>query len=362
MGELASSYSDDVEAKVFHALALLATASPGDKTHSRQKQALAILEPLDHAYPDHPGITHYIIHACDSGELASNGLSAARKYALIAPSAPHALHMPSHIFTRLGLWQDSIASNLAASRAAREQGDIGEELHAMDYLVYAYLQLGRYDEAGQAIEHLKSVPRSGADGFKVGYAATAMPVRFAVEQHNWDSAAKITPQPGSPPYAAAIAVWARGLGRARGERPSGVTSEIATLQQLEEQLRGAGDEYWATQVQILRKEVVAWAAQANGRPEEAETTMRAAADQEDATEKLPVTPGPVVPAREQLGELLLEQKRPSEAVVAFRTALVNAPGRRGALQGMARAAHSMQRSRPKDQNETSAGSVTRITD
>jgi tetratricopeptide (TPR) repeat protein len=341
MGELASTYSDDVEAKIFFALALIATAPPGDKTHSHQKQALAILEPLDLAYPDHPGITHYVIHACDSGELASNGLSAARKYALIAPSAPHALHMPSHIFTRLGLWQDSIASNLAASRAAREQGDIGEELHAMDYLVYAYLQLGRYDEADQVIEHLKSVPRPGTGEFKIVYAATAMPVRFAVEQHNWDSAAKMTPQPGSPPYVAALAVWARGLGRARGEHPSGATSEIATLQQLEEQLRGAGDEYWATQVQILRKEVVAWAAQASERPEEAETTMRAAADEEDATEKLPVTPGPVVPAREQLGELLLEQQRPSEAVMEFRTALVNAPGRRGATQGLERAMHSM---------------------
>ena len=149
MGRLARDYRDDIEAQVFYALALLSNASPADKTHARQKQALAILEPLDKTYPDHPGITHYIIHASDSTELASSGLPAARKYAQVAPDAPHALHMPSHIFTRLGLWQDSIASNLAASKAARDQGDIGEELHAMDYLVYAYLQLGRYDDARQ---------------------------------------------------------------------------------------------------------------------------------------------------------------------------------------------------------------------
>ena len=248
--------------------------------------------------------------------------------------------MPSHIFTRLGLWQDSIASNLAASRAAREQGDVGEELHAMDYLVYAYLQLGQYDEAGRIIEQLKSLPAAGEGGFKVGYAATAMPVRFAVEQHNWDDAAKMN-GPDSPPYVAALAVWARGLGRVRGEHPAAADLEIATLQRLEEQIRGGGDEYWATQVQILRKEVMAWADQASGRPVEAETTMRAAADEEDATEKLPVTPGPVVPAREQLGELLLQQWRSSQAVVEFRAALVNAPGRRGATQGLARAAQSM---------------------
>ena len=161
MARLAYDNKDDVEAQVFYALALLSNAELADKTHARQKKALAILEPLDRTYPDHPGITHYIIHACDSSELAPSGLPAARKYAQIAPSAPHALHMPSHIFTRLGLWQDSIASNLAAGKAAREQGDIGEELHSMDYLVYAYLQLGRYDDARQVLDHLDSMKNLG---------------------------------------------------------------------------------------------------------------------------------------------------------------------------------------------------------
>ncbi len=158
MGELASTYKDDVEAQVFYALALLSNAAPADKTHARQKQAVDLLEPLYVRYPQHPGIAHYIIHACDNAEMAPRGLAAARAYSQIAPSVPHALHMPSHIFTRLGLWQDSITSNLAAQKAARQQGDTGEELHAMDYMVYAYLQSGRDQEAGQVVEQLRGCP------------------------------------------------------------------------------------------------------------------------------------------------------------------------------------------------------------
>ncbi len=341
MAELARNNRDDVEAQVFYALALLSNASLTDKTHSRQKQALSILEPLVRMYPDHPGITHYIIHACDSSELAPRGLPAARKYAQIAPSAPHALHMPSHIFTRLGLWQDSIASNLAASKAAREQGDTGEELHAMDYLVYAYLQLGRYDDARQVLDHLDSMKNFVSGDFKVGYAATAMPVRYAVEQSHWAEAAKIKPIPGSPPQVAAIAVWARGQGRTRGEQAADASGEIADLLKFEDQLHRAGDDYWAVQVRIMREEVAAWSTLANARPTEAETLMRKAADEEDAMEKSPATPGPVVPAREQLGELLMKQHRPSDAVVAFRTSLVNAPGRRGSIEGLSQAAQSV---------------------
>jgi tetratricopeptide (TPR) repeat protein len=337
MAELARENSDNIEVQVFYALALLSNAPPTDKTHALQKKALAILEPLDSAYPDHPGITHYIIHACDSTELAPRGLAAARKYARVAPSAPHALHMPSHIFTRLGLWQDSIASNLAASRTAHHQGDIGEELHAMDYLVYAYLQLGRYDEAREVIDQLDAMSNLGAGDFKVGYAATAMHVRYAIERREWDDAARMTPLPGAPSYVAALSVWARGLGRTRGEHASDVSQEIAQLQHFEELLRDVHDEYWAAQVDVLKKEVDAWSDQANQRGQLAEATLRAAADEEDAMEKLPVTPGPIVPAREQLGELLLEQHRASDATVAFRAALAVAPNRRGATEGMAHA-------------------------
>jgi hypothetical protein len=216
MKKLAGDDRSDVEAQVFYALALLSNASPTDKTHANQKQAVAILEPLWREYPDHPGIPHYLIHACDNSELAERGLAAARAYSKIAPSAPHALHMPSHIFTQLGLWDDSIASNLAAREAAREQGDIGEELHAMDYLVYAYLQLNRNDDAKRVIEQLQSMPRLNRSDFKVSYAATAMPVRYAVERQQWKDAEATAPSEGAPPQVEAIAIWARGLGLARG--------------------------------------------------------------------------------------------------------------------------------------------------
>ncbi len=338
MSDLASKNRKDVEAQVFYALALLANASPADKTHTRQKQAADLLEPLDRSYPQHPGIPHYLIHAYDNAELAPRGLPAAKAYSQIAPSAPHALHMPSHIFTRLGLWQDSITSNLAAREAAHQQGDTGEELHAMDYLVYAYLQSGRDNEAAAVIQQLRNMQELNAGNFKIGYASTAMPVRYAVERGQWADAASIVPPTAAPPQVVAIAVWARGVGLARSGRAAGARTEVDKLGQIEQQLHTSGNDYWATQAGILKREVMAWAAQADKKPDEATALMREAADQEDAIEKLPVTPGPIVPAREQLGDLLLEQNQPALALKEFQTALVNAPGRRGAMQGAARAA------------------------
>ena len=343
MGELASAYKNDVEAQVFYALALLANAPSSDKTHEKQKQAAAILEPLDRAYPQHPGIPHYLIHAYDNAELAPQGLAAAKAYSEIAPSAPHALHMPSHIFTRLGLWGDSIASNLAARDAAQKQRDTGEELHAMDYLVYAYLQNGQDSEAAQVIQQLKAIAVGNSADFKVSYASTAMPVRYAVERGQWAEATTIVTPADAPPQIAAIGVWARGLGLSRSGHLSAaqadeVQVDIDRLRRIEQQLRASGSDYWATQVDILLREVMAWSAQARGKPEEAVALMREAADGEDSTEKLPVTPGPILPAREQLGDLLLEQNHPAQASKEFATAIANAPGRRGALQGAARAA------------------------
>ncbi len=337
MSDLAAKNPKDVEAQVFYALALLSNASPTDKTHAKQKQAAALLEPLDSSYPQHPGIPHYLIHAYDNAELAPKGLPAAKAYSEIAPSAPHALHMPSHIFTRLGLWDDSIASNLAAKAAANQQGDTGEELHAMDYLVYAYLQDGRDEDANQVMQHLRNMRDLNEGNFKISYAATAMPVRYAVERRQWADAAAIVPPAEAPLQVVAIAVWARGMGFARSGRVSEARAEIDKLQQLEKQLREAGNAYWATQVEILKREVMAWTAQSDRKPQEAAALMREAADEEDAVEKLPVTPGPIVPAREQLGYLLLEQNRPALAASEFQIALANAPGRRGALQGLARA-------------------------
>jgi hypothetical protein len=277
--DLASENREDVEAQVFYALALLATASPTDKTHTNQKKAADLLEPLDRTYPQHPGIPHYLIHACDNAELAPKGLPAARAYSGIAPSAPHALHMPSHIFTRLGLWDDSIASNLAAQEAAHQQGDAGEELHAMDYLVYAYLQSGRDKDAAQVIQQLETMRPLNSGDFKIAYASTAMPVRYAVERGRWPDAARIVPPAGAPPHVVAIAVWARGMGIARSGPSTDATAEMDTLQQIEEQLRTSGNSYWATQTEILRRELMAWSAQADGKPDAAATLMRASADE-----------------------------------------------------------------------------------
>jgi tetratricopeptide (TPR) repeat protein len=338
MRDLASKNREDVEAQVLYALALLANASPADKTHTKQKQAADLLEPLHRAFPQHPGIPHYLIHAYDNAELARRGLPAARAYSQVAPSAPHALHMPSHIFTRLGLWDDSIHANLAAREAAHQQGDTGEELHAMDYLVYAYLQTGRDTDAAQVIQQLKNMPKLNASDFKIAYASTVMPVRYAVERRQWADAAAIVPPTGATPQVVAMAVWARGLGLARSGRTAEARKELAQLRQIEEQLRASGNDYWATQTAILLREVTAWSAQADHRSEEAVAVMRQAADDEDAIEKLPVTPGPIIPAREQLGDLLLDQNNPGLALKEFEAALANAPGRHGALQGAAHAA------------------------
>lgn len=339
MKRLAMANPNDVESQVFYALALISNASPQDRSHQRQKEAADILEPLYRRYPDHPGIAHYLIHACDNQEMASRGLPAAKLYASIAPSAPHALHMPSHIFTRLGLWDESVASNMAARDAARDQRDTGEELHAMDYLVYAYLQSGRDQEAAQVIEQLKSMQNLRMSDFKMGYAATAMPIWYIAERHRWNEAQSVAdpPEPAAP-HVVAIAVWARGMGLARDGRYSAAEKEIGRLQQLKAQLHAAGNSYWEAQVDIMRREVAAWSAQAANRSQDAATLLRKAADDEDAIEKMPVTPGPIVPAREQLGELLLAQGDVAGASIAFKTALINAPGRRGALQGASKAA------------------------
>src|ERR1039458_8472226 len=341
MEYLAAENRKDVEAQVFYALALLANASPADKTHAKQKQAANLLEPLYRTYPQHPGIPHYLIHAYDNAELAPKGLSAARAYSQIAPSAPHALHMPSHIFTRLGLWDDSIASNQAARAAAHKQGDLGEELHAMDYLTYAYLQRGRYAEAEQVVADLRSMKDLPAPQFKVGYAATAMPVRLAIERRNWDSAASLEPLPQSAPHVAALVYWARALGQARARHSQSADADIGKLQACLSELKSGGNLYWATQVDVLIKEAQAWRSATDGDAEAAVLTLRAAADEEDAVEKLPVTPGPIVHAREQLGELLLDLQRPDQALREFQTDLTFAPGRRGAIVGAITAAERL---------------------
>jgi len=339
----ARSNPKDTEVQAFFALSLIATAAPEDTTHANQKRAAALLEPIYRAEPDHPGAAHYLIHAYDSAELAPRGLAAARAYSKIAPSAPHALHMPSHIFTRLGFWRDSIASNLAARAAARAQGDLGEELHAMDYLTYAYLQSGQNSNAEEVVASLRAMVAAAALGndFKVGYAATAMPVRLAIERRAWRAAAELQTLPGSAPQITAIVFWARAVANARSGRPQAADSDIAQIEACKEQLRAAGNAYWATQVDVLEQEARAWRLAATGSAAESAGLLRQAADEEDAVEKLPLTPGPIVPAREQLGELLLLQNQPQQALREFRAALVLAPGRRGARLGGADAAERL---------------------
>ena len=340
MERLVANNPQDPETKIFYALSLLAIAAPDDQSHRRQKQAADLLEPLYRQFPEHPGVVHYLIHACDNPEMAQRGLEPARVYARIAPSAPHALHMPSHIFTRLGMWNDSIASNIAARAAAHQQGDIGEELHAMDYLVYAYLQLGREADAARVLEDLRAMG-SLPGGFKTGYAATAMPVRYAVERRQWTEAAASMPVAGASPWVEAVAVWARAVGHARTGNIDASQSEITKLMQLEHDSQSLREYYWSEQVRMQELAASGWYAQANGESAEAELALRRAADLEDAIEKRPVTPGPVSPAREQLADLLLEQGHAKAALAEYETALGNSPGRRRLLLGAREAAKQL---------------------
>src|SRR4030095_12919663 len=291
MGKLAERNRDDIECQVFYALALIATASPTDKTHANEKKAAALLEPLFRKYPQHPGIPHYLIHACDNSEMASRGVAAAKAYSRIAPSAPHALHMPSHIYTRLGMWEESIASNLAARKAAQVQGDIGEQLHAMDYLTYAYLQLGRDADAARVLEDLHQMSGLQAGEFKVGYAASAMPVRYSIERRQWVEGARLEPIAGTQPHVSAIRHWARVIGLARGGEPATARRELDQLKSAYEKVRAARDDYWVTQVHVQINEALDWIGHSKGKEDEALKLMRDAADEDDAVEKRPVTPG-----------------------------------------------------------------------
>jgi hypothetical protein len=338
MESLAAKNLDDPECQIFFALALLCNASPTDKTHANQKRAAAILEPLFQKYPQHPGIPHYLIHAYDSPELAAQGLPAARAYAQIAPSAPHALHMPSHIFTQLGLWDDSIRSNSAARVAAHAQGDIGEELHSMDYLMYAYLQEVRYADAANLLHDLQSMSQLHYSELRVAYAAASMPARYTIERRAWKDAVSIPLNADSPPQVLAITAWTHAVALARDGKPADAAPELEKLNQFRSAVRATSDSYWVSQIEIQIQEATAWIDYASKRPDDAVAQLRSAANTEDALAKRPVIPGPILPAREQLAEVLLEVNRPSDALREFQIALTNAPYRRNSLIGAAKAA------------------------
>src|SRR6266571_586943 len=329
----------DQEAAIFYALALLATAAPADKTYENQRKAAAILEPLFAVQPDHPGAAHYLIHAYDNPVLAPQGVAAARAYSKMAPDLPHALHMPSHIYTRLGLWEDSISSNIAAAEAARKHGDPGEEFHALDYLAYAYLQLGRNDEAEKIRDNLPAVGTVKPSFlFKINYARAAIHARCALEQQHWMEAENLLPDSGVQPQVAAISHWAAALGAAHTGNLQAARQHTEQVRRLSGELREKGDTYWAEQVAIQGEEAGGWVAFAEHRTHDALRLLRMAADHEDAAEKHAVTPGPVRPARELLGDLFMEMHEPKEAFIAYNQVLTLAPGRRRAMDGAAEAA------------------------
>ena len=347
MAKVAANYPDDPEAQIFYALALAAAEDPGDKTYADRLEAGAILERMFVREPAHPGLAHYIIHAYDVPALADRALAAARRYAEIAPDAPHALHMPSHTFTRLGYWQESIDSNVAAASAARRQGQTAEELHASDYETYAYLQTGQDDAAGRILAALPEIasrfdPKAllvGAGPPSAGYfALAAIPARYALERQDWHQAEGLVVSETPFPYAEVITWFARGLGAARLRHATQANEAAAALGRIRDRLATANERYWSQQVEIQATAVSAWSALAAGRTEEALRQMESAAGMEDRTEKSVVTPGPLSPARELLGEMFLEMNEPARALVEFEATLKREPRRFRSLYGAAHAA------------------------
>lgn len=348
MAKLETDHPDDREAAIFHALALIGISQPTDKTYANQKKAAAILNRILPQEPEHPGVAHYLIHSFDYPELAELALPAARVYAKLAPGSPHALHMPSHIFVRLGLWDESVSSNLASAQKARDyvaQTMPGvasfDELHAVDYLVYAYLQKGNVDEAKKLVELARGVTKIDNANFAAAYAVGAVPGRFTLEQNNWKDASILTPPSAIPwekfPYAEANIHFARGIGAARSEQLQVAQEAAAKLATIRKALLDAKDAYWADQVEIQRLSVEAWLRHAKGEKEEALKLMRSAADLESSTEKHPVTPGAILPARELLAEMLLESGDRESAAAEITRVLRDAPKRRRAEALLARA-------------------------
>jgi len=355
--QLSKRLPDDHEAQIFYALSLLGTAPPGDANFANQKQAAAILNGLLPLEPQHPAIAHYMIHSFDYPELAVEALPAARAYSKIAPDSPHALHMPSHIFTRLGLWQDSIASNLASAEAGRQlvarrhPGAVSmDTLHALDYLEYAYLQI---DDEAAAREVLAEAAAAGTfddPTFAAGYALAAIPARYALERRDWQAAAQLVPPSGelpwaSFPYAPAITFFAQAIGASRTgalDRARAALRQIDTIHANLQKSPIPGPYDWTSQVESARLAAAAWLAYAEGQKDDAVNMARVAAQLEEQTGKHPVTPGPPLPARELLGDMQLELGQPTEALAAYEASLREAPNRFNSLYGAARAAERSQ--------------------
>jgi hypothetical protein len=338
MQALAQRYPDDDEAQIYYALALNIAASPSDKTYANQLKAAAILEPIFKRQPTHPGVAHYLIHTYDYPPIAAKGLDAAKRYAEIAEAAPHAQHMPSHIFTRVGYWNESVLSNQAAARIAKANNEGDDELHAFDYMVYAYLQLGQDQKAREVIDEMNRVTSYDPNRNTGPFALAASPARYAVERGDWSAAAKLEVRPSKYSYVEAITYYSRALGASRSGSPQAAKADIAKLAELRDRLRDAKDAYWADQVDIQWKSATAWMLYAEGNRADALTTMKAAAEAEDRTEKGAVTPGPLAPARELLGYMLLDEGDGPAALASFEATLAKEPNRLDATSGAAKAA------------------------
>jgi hypothetical protein len=348
MERVVQEFPGDMEARIFYALAVNQTAVASDKQYSQQLKAAAILEPLFKEHPKHPGLAHYIIHAYDHPPLADKALAAARSYASLAPSVPHALHMPSHTFTRVGLWEESIETNRRSAEAARKENATSEELHAMDYQTYAYLQIAKdsdasrmRDEARAAFERLDAnAAGAAAPGVAGVYAAAAIPARYALERGAWADAASLSVRRTTFPHTDAITHFARAIGAARSGNPKAAAADIEQLAALRDALKTMQDAYWAEQVEIQRQIAIAWVTFAEGDKARGIDLLRAAAAAEDATDKSAVSPGPLAPARELLGYMLLEADRPADALVEFEATIKKEPNRFRGIYGGARAAEA----------------------
>jgi tetratricopeptide (TPR) repeat protein len=334
---LAQRYPADDEAQIFFALYLAGTQTQADQTYAAYLKAAAILEAEFKKYPDHPGVAHYLIHSYDAPPIAEQGLIAARRYASIAPDAPHALHMPSHIFTRVGAWQESVDTNARSRDVAKAGNEPDEAYHASDYMVYADLQLARDADARRAIDEAMKVT-GASTRFVAPYAIAAMPARYAFERGAWQEAAKLQPTGSTYPFVESITYFARSVGAARSGDLAAARKDAEQLESFQKALLAAKNTYWATEVEVQRLAAAAWIALGEGKSEEALKFMRAAADLEDRNEKHIVTPGRIVPAREMLGEMLLELKQPEAALKEFEASQRREPNRFRNYLGSARAA------------------------
>jgi hypothetical protein len=333
---LAERYSGDDETQIFSALYLTASQSPTDKTYARAGKAATILNAQFAKHPNHPGVAHYLIHSYDFPPIAQKGLAAALCYADIAPDASHALHMPSHIFTRLGMWRESIDTNTRSVAAARAEKNFGEMLHAMDYMVYADLQLARDTDAAMVVKESLNYSTPAVVSL---YARGAISARYAVERDQWKEAAAL-PDPGDSKFAytEAMTMFARAVGAARSGDPAAAEKDVARLAAVASALEAVKNDYWATEVEVQRRAAAAWIAFADGRRDEALGVMRSAADMEAASEKSAISPGRILPARELLGDMLLESGRSDDALAAYEVSLVNDPKRLRSFYGAAKAA------------------------